>query len=171
MNDLPAPADIENVFEDMAALVGKAPFAIKTTEGHHFRRVVMQKTGGGAARHRPGMRSPLGIRDGRGVMFISHTGEVSPSGFLPIHCGNVKATDPAEIYRKHPLFISLRDNDALGGKCGICEFRAVCGGSRSRAYGVHGDPFAEDPSCIYQPKALALHRHSNPSRTNQHPVP
>jgi radical SAM protein len=171
MNDLPAPADIENVFEDMAGLVGKAPFAIKTTEGHHFRRVVMQKTGGGAALHRPGMRSPLGIRDGRGVMFISHTGEVSPSGFLPIHCGNVKATDPAEIYRKHPLFISLRDNDALGGKCGICEFRAVCGGSRSRAYGVHGDPFAEDPSCIYQPKALALHRHSNPSRTNQHPFP
>jgi radical SAM protein with 4Fe4S-binding SPASM domain len=98
------------------------------------------------------MKSPLGIRDGRGVMFISHTGEVSPSGFLPMVCGNVKETHPAEIYRKHPLFVSLRDNDALGGKCGLCEFRAVCGGSRSRAFGVSGDPFAEDPSCVYIPK-------------------
>jgi AdoMet-dependent heme synthase len=154
LEDLPDPEDIERVFEDMASLVGKAPFAVKTTEGHHFRRVVMQKMGGGASRQRPGMRSPLGIRDGRGVMFISHTGEVSPSGFLPMVCGNVKTTDPAEIYRNHPLFVSLRDNDALGGKCGVCEYRSVCGGSRSRAYGVHGDPFAADPSCVYQPKAL-----------------
>ena len=153
--DLPDPEDIERVFEDMAGLVGKAPFAVKTTEGHHFRRVVMRKLGGGASRPRPGMRSPLGIRDGRGVMFVSHTGEVSPSGFLPMVCGNVKHTHPAEIYRKHPLFVSLRDNDALGGKCGRCEFRKVCGGSRSRAYGVYGDPFAEDPACIYQPRSAA----------------
>jgi radical SAM protein with 4Fe4S-binding SPASM domain len=154
LDDLPDPEDIERVFEDMAGLVGKAPFAVKTTEGHHFRRVVMQKMGGGASRPRPGMRSPLGIRDGRGVMFISHTGEVSPSGFLPMVCGNVKATHPAEIYRNHPLFVSLRDNDALGGKCGVCEYRSVCGGSRSRAYGVYGDPFAADPSCSYLPKAM-----------------
>lgn len=151
--DLPDPEDVERVFEDMAGLVGKAPFAVKTTEGHHFRRVVMQKMGGGASRPRPGMRSPLGIRDGRGVMFISHVGEVSPSGFLPMVCGNVKATPPEDIYRKHPLFVSLRDNNALGGKCGKCEYRSVCGGSRSRAYGVSGDPFAADPSCVYQPKA------------------
>ncbi len=156
LNDLPDPEDIERVFEDMAGLVGKAPFALKTTEGHHFRRVVMQKMGGGVSRPRPGMRSPLGIRDGRGVMFISHTGEVSPSGFLPMVCGNVKTTHPAEIYRQHPLFVSLRDNDALGGKCGACEYRSVCGGSRSRAYGVYGDPFAADPSCAYVPKAMTV---------------
>ena len=152
VEDLPEPEDIERIFEDMADLVGNAPFAVKTTEGHHFRRVVMQRKGGGASRPRPGMRSPLGIRDGRGVMFISHIGEVSPSGFLPMVCGNVKSTSPVEIYRRHPLFVSLRDNDALGGKCGLCEFRKVCGGSRSRAYGVTGDAFAEDPSCSYQPK-------------------
>jgi radical SAM protein len=152
LEDLPDPEDIERVFEDMAGLVGKAPFAVKTTEGHHFRRVVMQKMGGGASRPRPGMRSPLGIRDGRGVMFISHIGEVSPSGFLPMVCGNVKDTNPSEIYRNHPLFVSLRDNDALGGKCGECEYRSVCGGSRSRAYGVCGDPFAADPACVYQPQ-------------------
>ncbi len=153
--DLPEPEDIERIFEDMAGLVGKAPFAVKTTEGHHFRRVVMKKMGGGASRPRPGMRSPLGIRDGRGVMFVSHTGEVSPSGFLPLVCGNVKQTHPADIYRKHPLFVSLRDNDALGGKCGRCEFRKVCGGSRSRAFGVYGDAFAEDPACVYQPRSAA----------------
>lgn len=149
--DLPDPHDIERVFEDMATLVGKAPFAVKTTEGHHFRRVLIQSLGA-QGRSRPGMRSPLGIRDGRGVMFISHTGVVSPSGFLPFDCGNVRQEHPAEIYRRHPLFISLRDNDALGGKCGRCEFRTVCGGSRARAYGVTGDPFAEDPACVYQPK-------------------
>ena len=153
LKDMPDAQDVERVFEEMAGLVGKAPFAIKTTEGHHFRRVLIQRTGG-EIRSRPGMRSPLGIRDGRGVMFISHTGIVSPSGFLPMDCGNVKDRHPAEIYRDHPLFVSLRDNDALGGKCGVCEFRAVCGGSRARAFGATGDPFAEDPACVYQPKAL-----------------
>ncbi|MBL9180840.1 MAG: TIGR04053 family radical SAM/SPASM domain-containing protein [Verrucomicrobiaceae bacterium] len=152
--DLPDPQDIEHVFQDMAGLVGKAPFAVKTTEGHHFRRVVMQKLGAAGGRHRPGMRSPLGIRDGRGVMFISHTGVVSPSGFLPFDCGNVRQEHPADIYRHHPLFVSLRDNDALGGKCGQCEFRTVCGGSRARAYGLTGDPFAQDPACVYQPAAI-----------------
>jgi radical SAM protein with 4Fe4S-binding SPASM domain len=123
----------------------------------------MQKMGGGASRPRPGMRSPLGIRDGRGVMFISHVGEVSPSGFLPMVCGNVKTTHPEEIYCRDPLFVSLRDNNALGGKCGLCEFRSVCGGSRSRAYGVYGDPFAEDPSCVYHQSE------SSPSHTHNHP--
>lgn len=151
--DLPDAGDIERVFEKMADLVGKAPFAIKTTEGHHFRRVLIQRTGP-SARMRPGVSSPLGIRDGRGVMFISHTGVVSPSGFLPLDCGNVRQSHPAEIYRKHPLFVSLRDHDALGGKCGVCEFRSVCGGSRARAYGVHQDPFAADPACVYQPRTL-----------------
>lgn len=152
IQDLPDPQDIESVFHDMASLVGKAPFAVKTTEGHHFRRVLVQSLGARAGKQRPGMRSPLGIRDGRGVMFISHTGVVSPSGFLPFDCGNVRDKHPADIYRHHPLFVSLRDNDALGGKCGRCEFRAVCGGSRARAYGMTGDPFAEDPACDYQPQ-------------------
>lgn len=151
--DLPDPAEIERIFEDMASLVGQAPFAVKTTEGHHFRRVLMQKMGA-SGRARPGLRSPMGIRDGRGVMFISHTGVVSPSGFLPFDCGNVREAHPAEIYRHHPLFVSLRDSDALGGKCGRCEFRTLCGGSRARAYGLTGDPFAQDPACGYQPRGF-----------------
>lgn len=154
-DEVPEAADLEHIFEDMASLVGRAPFAVKTTEGHHFRRVLIQKLGAAGGKKRPGMRSPLGIRDGRGVMFISHTGVVSPSGFLPFDCGNVRSEHPADIYRSHPLFVSLRDNDALGGKCGRCEFRAVCGGSRARAYGLTGDAFAEDPACAWQPRGAA----------------
>lgn len=154
IEELPAAEDLERIFEDMCDLVGHAPFAVKTTEGHHFRRVMIQRKGITDRGSRPGMRSPLGIRDGRGVMFISHTGDVSPSGFLPMVCGNVKGQNPADIYRRHPLFVSLRHSNSLGGKCGICEFRRVCGGSRSRAYGVYGDPFAQDPSCSYIPRAL-----------------
>jgi MoaA/NifB/PqqE/SkfB family radical SAM enzyme len=117
--------------------------------------LLVQSLGARAGKHRPGMRSPLGIRDGREVMFISHTGVVSLSGFLPFDCGNVREEHPTEIYRHHPLFVSLRDNQALGGKCGRCEFNSCCGGSRARAYGVIGDPFAEDPACVYQPKVAA----------------
>ena len=152
-DQVPDSDDLERIFEEMADLVGNAPFAIKTTEGHHFRRVLAQR-GKGGDKGRQGMRSPPGIRDGRGVMFISHTGVVSPSGFLPFDCGNVRDRHPATIYRGHPLFVSLRDSDALGGKCGRCEFRKICGGSRARAYGVTGDPFAEDPACSYQPTPI-----------------
>lgn len=154
LGSLPDATEIERVFEDLAQLVGHAPFAVKTTEGHHFRRVLIQKRGAAVGRSRPGLRSPAGIRDGRGVMFISHTGDISPSGFLPVVCGNVRVNNPAWVYRRHPLFVTLRDHDALGGKCGRCEFRTVCGGSRARAYGITGDPFAADPACAYQP-ALA----------------
>jgi len=84
-------------------------------------------------------------------MFISHRGDVMPSGFLPVAAGNVRARNPVEIYRESPLFQQLRDPDALKGKCGRCEFRAICGGSRARAFAVTGDYLAADPSCPYQP--------------------
>ncbi len=153
--EVPAPEQVEEVFEDLAELVGQAPFAVKTTEGHHFRRILIQKRGARGSAQRPGLVSPMGIRDGRGVMFVSHTGVVSPSGFLPFDCGNVRHTDPGEIYRTHPLFRALRRPENLGGKCGRCEFRGVCGGSRARAFGVTGDPFAEDPACAYRPASDA----------------
>lgn len=154
MADQPDPESLEAIFEELADLAERVPFGIKTTEGHHYRRVLLQR-GRGREHGRTGMRSPLGIRDGRGVMFISHTGEVSPSGFMPIVCGNVRTRHPGAIYREHPLFVSLRDSDALGGKCGCCEFRNICGGSRARAWGVTGDPFAAEPLCPYEPTGLA----------------
>ncbi len=92
------------------------------------------------------------VNDGKGFMFISHVGNVYPSGFLPIHAGNIRQTPLAEIYRESPIFKSLRDTSQLEGKCGACEYREICGGSRARAYAVTGDPLAQEPCCIYQPK-------------------
>ena len=92
------------------------------------------------------------MNDGKGFMFISHVGNVYPSGFLPIHAGNVRETPVAEIYREAPIFKSLRDTSKLEGKCGACEYKEICGGSRARAYALTGDPLAQEPCCIYQPK-------------------
>jgi radical SAM protein len=92
------------------------------------------------------------VNDGKGFMFISHVGNVYPSGFLPIHAGNIRETPLADIYRQAPIFKSLRDTSKLEGKCGACEYKEICGGSRARAYAVTGDPLAPEPCCIYQPK-------------------
>ena len=93
-------------------------------------------------------------RDGKGVAFISHVGEIQPSGFLPLTAGNVRTDKLADIYRSHPLFVQLRNDDALGGKCGRCEYRRMCGGSRARAYGSCGDMMAAEPLCNYIPAAM-----------------
>jgi radical SAM protein with 4Fe4S-binding SPASM domain len=106
-------------------------------------------------------RAPRGINDGKGFVFISDLGEVFPSGFLPISAGNVRNQSLTELYRHSPLFIALRDSSNLKGKCGVCEFREVCGGSRARAYAVTGDVFAEGPCCVWQPN---LPRRQAPDR-------
>ena len=80
------------------------------------------------------------------------SGDIYPSGFLPHRCGNVREEGLTAVYREHPLFVSLRDPEQLGGKCGICEFRRVCGGSRARSYAMTGDPLSEEPACAYVPK-------------------
>jgi len=92
------------------------------------------------------------VNDGKGFMFISHTGNVYPSGFLPIHAGNIRETPLADIYRNAPIFKALRDTGRLEGKCGACEYKEICGGSRARAYAVTGDPLAQEPCCIFQPR-------------------
>jgi len=96
-------------------------------------------------------RAPLAVGDGNGVVFVSHVGEVFPSGFLPLAAGNVRDRPLTELYRTSPLLRSLRDRDRLGGDCGRCEFRHVCGGSRAQAYAATGDPMAADPNCPYRP--------------------
>jgi radical SAM protein with 4Fe4S-binding SPASM domain len=92
------------------------------------------------------------VNDGKGFVFISHVGNVYPSGFLPIHAGNIRETPLGEIYRNAPIFKALRDTKRLEGKCGACEYKEICGGSRARAYALTGDPLAAEPCCIYQPK-------------------
>ena len=84
-------------------------------------------------------------------VFIGHTGDVCPSGFLPMSGGNVRERSLVDIYRNDPLFVDMRDYKNLKGKCGWCDFRDVCGGSRSRAYGVTGDVLASEPYCVYVP--------------------
>ena len=97
-------------------------------------------------------RAPQGVNEGKGFVFISHIGDVFPSGFLPLKAGNVKNESLREIYQSSELFTSLRDPSRLNGKCGHCEFRDLCGGSRARAWAMTGDMFASDPLCTYEPQ-------------------
>jgi radical SAM protein len=97
-------------------------------------------------------RAPRGVNEGKGFVFVSHIGDVFPSGFLPLKAGNVRHQRLGEIYRSSELFVSLRDSANLKGKCGRCEFRDLCGGSRARAWAVTGDLFESDPLCAYNPR-------------------
>ena len=144
-----------------ADIAAEAPFEVKTTAAPHYRRILLQRR---ATRARLGVlldtdedgmvRGPRGITDGVGFLFVSHTGDVYPSGFLPVSAGNVRTGDVAAIYRDSPLFRRLRDASALGGKCGVCPFKRVCGGSRARAFAMRGDEMAEDPLCAYVPRGF-----------------
>lgn len=150
------PYTAETVLGRLATIASRAPFDVKTTAAPHFRRVLLQrhvKRSGVAGITDTIGRAPRGVNDGQGVLFVSHRGEIYPSGFLPIACGSVRTSSLAEVYRTHPTFVALRDPDRLGGKCGVCEFRRVCGGSRARAYAITGDMLAEEPACSYRPAA------------------
>lgn len=148
--------EYEAVFDILYRISQSAPFEIKTTEAMHYRRFSarrMREEPAPSSSQRTMWRT-AGVSDGRGFVFISHTGEIYPSGFLPISAGNVRLDSLVDVYRKSPLFLELRDADARHGKCGICEYRRICGGSRARAYALTGDYMAEDPRCVYQPAAL-----------------
>jgi radical SAM protein len=164
-----SPAEYEAVFERLWQLSKRQPYAIKTTEAPHYRRFVLQRGGdplagpGETIQHQqeatlldkpavaPGRkrRAPLGVGDGRGVMFVSHTGEIFPAGFLPVCCGHFPDDSVVEVYQHHPVFLALRDPDGFRGRCGACAYRDVCGGSRSRAYALTGDFLETDPDCEY----------------------
>ena len=151
--------ECEEVFARLWQHAQVQPYSVKTTEAPHYRRFVMQQGGDPLAgpqgraddgRHR-GHRAPLGVGDGKGVMFVSHRGEIYPSGFLPLQCGRFPDVSVVDAYQNHPTFQSLRDPDRFTGKCGYCQYRQTCGGSRARAYAVFGDPLASEPDCVYEP--------------------
>ncbi len=172
-SDLVSAEEFELVFEKLYETSRRVRFDIKTTEAQHYRRFLLQTR---AAERRRGFRpqdsnslpmvqtspaalggdgiarAPRGLNDAKGFAFISHVGEVFPSGFLPMGAGNIRHDRLSDIYRHSPLFQSLRDTSKLKGKCGICEFKEICGGSRARAYALTGDPLAEEPCCVYIPK-------------------
>lgn len=162
--DLPTAEQFEEIFAKMYRISKEVNFHIKTTEGQHYRRfAVQQKTRERAAagedygqvvneliaHHR------RGVNDAKGFVFISHLGEVYPSGFFPDAAGNIRRSSLDDLYRKSPLFLALRDTAQLKGKCGRCEFKEICGGSRARAYALTGDPLAAEPRCAYEPGAAA----------------
>jgi AdoMet-dependent heme synthase len=159
--DLITAAEAEQIFETLHSISQRVRFHIKTTEGQHYRRFLLQKQAKARARTsddstpaRGRVPSRVGVNDGKGFVFISHLGDVFPSGFMPLFAGNVREAPLAEIYRDSPLMQALRDPDCLKGKCCLCEYRNICGGSRARAFSVTGDPFAPDPLCAYQPPAM-----------------
>ncbi len=149
------PEEAENLLLWLYDKSKEVKFAIATTEAPHFRRVALEQMLKEGMTLSEVRRTPIGrgfgIRDGNGVMFISHIGEIYPSGFLPIRAGNVRKDHPVEVYRNSEIFRRLRDYNELKGKCGKCEFRAICGGARSRAFAATGDPFESDPLCVYEP--------------------
>lgn len=145
-----AAGEIEHVLEWAADLAEQVPFGIKTTEAPQYHRVLAGRARGSIDRN--GGRAPRAVTDGNGFLFVDHLGSICPSGFLPLPAGNVRTDDLVEVYRHHPLFRSLRDPDLLGGRCGRCEYRRRCGGSRARAYAAAGDPLADDPGCAHQPR-------------------
>ncbi|HEY1204982.1 MAG: TIGR04053 family radical SAM/SPASM domain-containing protein [Bryobacteraceae bacterium] len=152
-------AEFEQVFAFLYERSKRSRAVIKTTEAMHYRRYLMQRHKeevGAAVRGHPG-ENPLnkmaGINSGRGFVFISRTGEIYPSGFLPISSGNVRRDSLVEVYQKGALFQVLRDSSLLKGKCGLCQYRNLCGGSRSRAFALTGDYLAAEARCIHQPVA------------------
>ncbi len=171
-SDMISPAQHEKVLRWLYKLSKRVPYDIKTTAAQHYRRVVIQgkmrenKDHDDAIRYEDALmsgktgqidglgRAPKGVNDGNGFVFISHTGDVLPSGLLPIKAGNVRETPLATIYRESEVFQNLRNPDKYKGKCGVCEFRHVCGGSRSRAYNITGDYMESEPYCVYIPKTM-----------------
>ncbi len=161
-----APEQFEAFFERLSELERTASFIVKLTEGQHYRRFLARKARASPepvhAGRRPGPAgAPRGISGGahttrvavnagKGFAFVDYKGDVCPSGFLPVAAGNVRRAGLAEIYRDSPVFRDLRDPAKLTGRCGGCEYRAVCSGSRARAWAVTGDMFAEDPACAYR---------------------
>lgn len=166
------PAEHEKVFRWLYDLSKTAPYDIKTTAAQHYRRVVLQqksrehKIDGANIRYEDSIttdhasmidglkRAPKGVNDGNGFIFISHVGDVLPSGLLPIKVGNVREKPLKEIYRESPVLKELRNPDLYKGKCGVCEYRFVCGGSRSRTYAATGDYLESEPYCVYIPMAM-----------------
>jgi radical SAM protein len=171
-----SPEEHERVFHWLYDLSQRGAFDIKATAAPMYRRVAVERkknqipspvgtvSDGGRAgdggwgfqgagfQYADGLNRPVkGVNDGRGFLFISHLGEIMPSGFLPVSAGNVRAADVVDVYRNHPMFKSLRDPDQLKGKCRVCNYRVVCGGQRGRAYALTGDYLESDPACAYQP--------------------
>ena len=151
-------SECERLFATLWEIESKGRFVLKVTEAPQYRRWVAQHAATqrswlATVAHAPIGLSPKAVNAGKGFLFVSHQGEIFPSGFLPAPAGNVRTMPLARAYRESRVFRDLRDADTLRGRCGRCEFRATCGGSRARAFALTGDAAATDPWCAYVPQA------------------
>jgi radical SAM protein with 4Fe4S-binding SPASM domain len=132
-----------------------ASFTVSTTEAPSFRRVALERMREagmtGEQIQKSGATRSYGIRDGHGIMFVSNTGDICPAGFLPLPVGNVRRDHIVEMYRDSPLFRQLHDPSQFEDRCGVCDYRTLCGGSRARAFAATGNPLASDPICLFDP--------------------
>lgn len=146
------PEQFEELFAQIKAWSESHPgLTVKVTEAQHYRRFFVEN-GGQLARGRPGPGTIASqpVNSGNGFCFVDHTGQIQPSGFLPLDCGNIRTTPLAEAYQKHPTFVQLRDLSLITGPCATCQHLAFCsGGSRARTYGLTGDFLGSDPFCSY----------------------
>jgi len=164
-----SPEEHEEIFGKMYDLASQGHFDVKSTAAPQYRRYMLQRQAAerrekgrsadhprriGFAPRRSVSGAPRSVNDGNGFVFVSHVGEVYPSGFLPLRAGNVRQQSLVDIYRTSNLLRQLRDYGAIQGKCGVCEFRDLCGGSRARAYSCTGDVLESDPACAYVPGPL-----------------
>lgn len=150
---------VDELFAWAYELSQRAPFHISTVEAPHFRRYWLERKRAEGASDaelaRLGPRMGFGIRDGNGVIFVARNGDVYPAGFLPNpRIGNVREMPLHRLYRESFELRSLRDMNALEGRCGRCQYRWLCGGSRARAWATTGNLYAEDPACSYQPAEM-----------------
>ena len=150
-----SPQEGERIMNWVLDLAPNAPFVIKTTEAPSYRRIAINKMRA-AGQTTPEMKNTsvyqgFQIRDGHGVVFVSHLGDIYPSGFLPLPCGNVGSDSLVDVYRNSATFRALHSPDQFHGKCGDCEYTHICGGSRARAFAHTGDALGTDPFCAYEP--------------------
>ena len=145
----------EDVFAKLYAASRHVHFQIKTTEGQHYQRYLLQQrvreSRGRLTEAEVMTCAPKGVNDSKGLVYINNRGEAYSSRFLPLSAGDVTRQSLSEVYCESPLFVSLRDSSRLKGKCGQCPAHPVCGGSRARAYVMTGDLFASDPCCAFEP--------------------
>ncbi len=154
LNEVP-PAQGESIMRWVFDLSRRAPFAIKTTEAPSYRRLaidIMRSTGVASREMKAtSVYKGFQIRDGHGIVFVSNLGDIYPSGFLPLRCGNVRTGSLVDVYRNSDIFRALHSPDQFHGKCGACEYSHICGGSRARAFAYTGDALGTDPFCPYEP--------------------
>ena len=154
-----SPEEGERIMNWVLELAPQAPFAVKTTEAPSYRRLAVSKMRAGGISYAEmkdtAVYQGFQIRDGHGIVFVSNQGEIYPSGFLPLHCGNVRKDSLVEVYRNSETFRALHTPGEFHGKCGVCEYSHICGGSRARAFAHTGDALGTDPFCPYEPVAVA----------------